>query len=150
MTTGQDRQSQTDPAHPGDGMTIVDPYGCPPHTVAPHLIYVGDLTVPDYPGAARSQRYPVEVWEISNGFRFVILTAVYGNASPMNASTRIARTVRAQWDRVESIIEFWPDGLGDGHRFVVSSEDGGNYPTNFDELARLGLVIPEDTRHRPA
>lgn len=90
------------------------------------------------------QRYRCEAWQLTTGRKAVIVTD-NGGTSLVNASEGIAKMVRDRWPGELTIIEDWtadPEYNITGHRFHVSTEDGGQLPFDHDAWDQRGLVLP--------
>lgn len=126
-------------------MSQVDLSQVPPHTPPPQRLDAADtdpnptyLTV-DNP---RAQRYPLEVWRVSNGETYAIVTNVKTNVSLTIAQQRIISAIKEDWGQSVRVIEFWPDEIPDMHyRLVREQSGGGGLAVNFLELDACGLHL---------
>lgn len=122
---------------------IVDPTAAPRGRM-PHHLGVDYVTLESLGG----QRYRTEACVLTNGTTVVIVTD-NGGTSLMNASNAIAQAVDARWGPHSSglivIVEEWDPpfgGAGGAERFLISDRAGGNFPFDFEEWDRRGLVLP--------
>lgn len=125
--------------------TIVNP-SLAPIGLEPKFLGI-EFIEPTYHG---NERYRTEAWQLNNGSVVVIVSDNHG-MSLMNASVSIATAIHERWDSIArgqslTIIEDWtadPEFQYDGDtRFVISAEDGGNRPLDFDMWDKSGIVLP--------
>lgn len=104
------------------------------------------LSVPVRAGSSRAHDYPIQVFDLADGERIVIVQDVWENTSLMNASERIMAAVRHDWGQKARVLEKWltQSGVGtpgrDG-KYAWSSGTGGNLPADLDDLAARGLDL---------
>lgn len=127
-------------------MVQVDLTKVPPHTPPPQRRDARDddpnptyLEVETY---GHVQRYPIEVWRVSNGDTYAIVTDVKNNKSLANAQERVIEAIQSRWGALTRVIEYWPEGFIDRHyRQVHSQSGGGGLAPNYQELDACGLYL---------
>ncbi|KXO91094.1 Uncharacterised protein (plasmid) [Tsukamurella tyrosinosolvens] len=118
--------------------TIISIATAGPNIPKPVLVHQGDLTVE---GPVGTHRYPAEVWEISNGSRYAVITQVDANTSLINNSESVAKAVHGEFGFDTTIIEYWPEHLGED-AFAISNERGGHRAVDREALLAVGLAVP--------
>ena len=133
--------------HPGE---VEDPMPAPEavleFSTALDVLFGGPVDNPDL--CKQIQRYPLEVYRLTNGDQVAIVGDVYTNTSLMNASERVMAAVQRVAPGAH-VLELWRHGSisgtpGKRGRYAWSSGTGGNIPAKLDHLARLGLELREE------
>ena len=91
----------------------------------------------------REQRYPLEVWRVSGGYSYAIVTQVDTNTSLVNAQEKVIAAIKEAWGESTVVIEFWPKSLLGMryYRIVHELSGGGGTDPAFNDLDTCGLYL---------
>jgi hypothetical protein len=93
--------------------------------------------------------YRVEVWELVDGGRVIVVRGLVDAPSVGNKSAAIAAVVYSAWGEQTVIIEDWGQSGQAGERFTISSGDGGSGEVDYDALRARGVILSEDRFQEP-